>query len=211
MSLYQFYCRNLLLPHHFGHAPCRALNQKDLPLSGRLDYNQRAFPGRATFNYTRVHFVGGPMDRRHSRTAIACSIALALLTSAAGLFAAGKYQPPFGEWNRVSDAPMISPTKDLAGIFNPAVIKHNDEYFMLARAQNRAGTSFLAKATSKDGLHFVVGAPALIPEADYEKDGGVEDPRLVSINGTFYLTYTGYNKKDAQLCLATSKELQQWT
>jgi len=43
------------------------------------------------------------------------------------------------------------------------------------------------------------------PETDYEKDGGVEDPRLQKFGGTWYLTYTGYNKKDAQLCLATSR------
>jgi predicted GH43/DUF377 family glycosyl hydrolase len=45
---------------------------------------------------------------------------------------------------------------------------------------------------------------------DYEKDGGVEDPRLVRFGDTYYLTYTGYNKKDAQLCLATSKDLVHW-
>jgi predicted GH43/DUF377 family glycosyl hydrolase len=50
----------------------------------------------------------------------------------------------------------------------------------------------------------------LSPETDYEKDGGVEDPRLVKIGDTYYLTYTGYNKKDAQLCLATSPDLIHW-
>jgi predicted GH43/DUF377 family glycosyl hydrolase len=44
----------------------------------------------------------------------------------------------------------------------------------------------------------------------YEKDGGIEDPRLVQFGGTYYLTYTGYNKKDAQLCLATSMDLIHW-
>jgi predicted GH43/DUF377 family glycosyl hydrolase len=38
----------------------------------------------------------------------------------------------------------------------------------------------------------------------------VEDPRLVQFGDTYYLTYTGYNKKDAQLCLATSKDLIHW-
>jgi predicted GH43/DUF377 family glycosyl hydrolase len=32
----------------------------------------------------------------------------------------------------------------------------------------------------------------------------------VNIDGTYYLTYTGYNKKDAQLCLATSNDLVHW-
>jgi predicted GH43/DUF377 family glycosyl hydrolase len=52
--------------------------------------------------------------------------------------------------------------------------------------------------------------PVLSPEAPYEENGGVEDPRLVKIGKTFYLTYTGYNKKDAQLCLATSRNLMHW-
>ncbi len=48
------------------------------------------------------------------------------------------------------------------------------------------------------------------PETDYERDGGVEDPRLQKFGDTYYLTYTGYNKKDAQLCLATSLDLIHW-
>jgi predicted GH43/DUF377 family glycosyl hydrolase len=38
----------------------------------------------------------------------------------------------------------------------------------------------------------------------------VEDPRLQKFGDTYYLTYTGYNKKDAQLCLATSHDLIHW-
>jgi predicted GH43/DUF377 family glycosyl hydrolase len=134
----------------------------------------------------------------------------ALCLSAVVLLAAVNYQPPFGAWNRVSDQPILSPGADLAGIFNPAVVKRGNEYFMLTRSQDKKGTSFLQAATSKDGLHFVVIGDALRPETDYEKDGGVEDPRLALIDGTYYLTYTGYNKRDAQLCLATSRDLKTW-
>jgi beta-1,2-mannosidase len=82
---------------------------------------------------------------------------------------------------------------------------------MLYRAQDRNGTSRLGYATSSDGIRFIRRPePVLSPEAEYEKDGGVEDPRLIKIDDTYYLTYTGYNKKDAQLCLATSKDLVQW-
>jgi len=38
----------------------------------------------------------------------------------------------------------------------------------------------------------------------------VEDPRLVEIGGRYILTYTGYNKKDAQLCMAESTDLIHW-
>jgi predicted GH43/DUF377 family glycosyl hydrolase len=82
---------------------------------------------------------------------------------------------------------------------------------MLYRAQDKNGTSRLGYASSRDGIHFTRrGEPVLAPEAEYEKDGGVEDPRLVNIGGTYYLTYTGYNKREAQLCLATSRDLIHW-
>jgi len=82
---------------------------------------------------------------------------------------------------------------------------------MLYRAQDAAGTSRIGYAESTDGIHFTRRAePVLSPEADYEKDGGVEDPRLHRFGDTYYLTYTGYNKKDAQLCLATSQDLIHW-
>lgn len=82
---------------------------------------------------------------------------------------------------------------------------------MLYRAQDQSGTSRLGYATSRDGVHFTRRTqPVFVPEADYERHGGVEDPRLVKIGGLWYLTYTGYNKRDAQLCLATSRDLIHW-
>src|SRR5262249_19650087 len=121
---------------------------------------------------------------------------------------------PFGEIKRLSEAPILAPEGegfDSAGIFNPAVIKKDGQFVMLYRAQHKQGTSRLGYATSTDGIHFTRRPePALSPEAEYEKNGGGEDPRLVRIGGAYYLTYTGYNKKDGQLFLATSKELVRW-
>jgi beta-1,2-mannosidase len=121
---------------------------------------------------------------------------------------------PFGPWTRASETPILSPqgaTWESAGTFNPAVILFNGKFVMLYRAQEAAGTSRLGYAESTDGIHFKRRPePVLSPETEYEKDGGVEDPRLQVFNGTYYLTYTGYNKKDAQLCLATSHDLIHW-
>jgi predicted GH43/DUF377 family glycosyl hydrolase len=121
---------------------------------------------------------------------------------------------PFTGWHRVSSDPIISPQGDSwesAGTFNPSVVRYHGKFVMLYRAQDRNGTSRLGYAESMDGIHFTRHSqPVFSPEADYEKDGGVEDPRLVKFGGTYYLTYTGYNKKDAQLCLATSKDLVHW-
>jgi len=123
---------------------------------------------------------------------------------------------PFGTWQRASDKPIISPkgeTWESAGTFNPSVIRRKGKFVMLYRAQDANGTSRLgyAESTDGDGIHFERRAePVFAPEIDYEKDGGVEDPRVMQVGKTYYLTYTGYNKRDAQLCLATSSDLIRW-
>lgn len=122
-------------------------------------------------------------------------------------------------WSRRLNDPIVSPEGEgweSAGTFNPAVILERgklerDKFVMLYRAQDKAGTSRLGYAESSDGVHFHRRPqPVLSPETGYEKGGGVEDPRLVKFGDTYYLTYTGYNKRDAQLCLATSKDLVHW-
>jgi beta-1,2-mannosidase len=153
---------------------------------------------------------------------------LALLLFLASLFFAGQGGSfPFEQWHRVLNSPIISPrrsTWESAGTFNPAVMRvgvsavhstsldsSHTKIVMLYRAQDASGTSRLGYAESVDGIHFARRAePVLSPEAEYERGGGVEDPRLQKFGDTFYLTYTGYNKKDAQLCLATSQDLVHW-
>src|SRR5712664_4427005 len=142
------------------------------------------------------------------------ALTLLLLGVAGCVAAAAVEQWPFGSWQRASNAPILSPEGrewESAGTFNPAVVVHNGKFVMLYRAQDAAGTSRLGYAESTDGIHFTRRAePVLSPETEYEKDGGVEDPRLQRFGETYYLTYTGYNKKDAQLCLATSQDLIHW-
>jgi len=97
------------------------------------------------------------------------------------------------------------------GVFNAAAVKVNRKTVLLFRAQDDQHTSRIGYAEAKDGLHFTVREnPVLSPEAAYEKNGGVEDPRLLKVDGTYYLTYTGYDTHAAQLCLATSKDLIHW-
>ena len=116
------------------------------------------------------------------------------------------------EWS--SPTPVISPSGSgpaSAGTFNPAAIRHNGKTILLYREQDAFGTSRIGYASSNDGIHFERREqPVLVPETDYEKDGGVEDPRVQKIGDTYYMTYTGYNKHDAQLCMVTSKDLLHW-
>ena len=48
--------------------------------------------------------------------------------------------------------------------------------------------------------------PVLFPEQDYEKMG-VEDPRIVFLDGVYYLFYTVYDGKNALFAYATSTDL----
>ena len=156
--------------------------------------------------------------RRAARTATVSFLALIAFAAVAAV----SFTPPFGKWTRLSPDPIISPQGngfESAGTFNPSVVKKDGKFVMLYRAQDRKGTSALGYATSEDGIHFTRRPePVMISEAPYEKGGGVEDPRLQKIGDTYYLTYTGYNnvdgaaadKKDAQLCLATSADLVHW-
>ena len=141
-------------------------------------------------------------------------LAGSLLVISSCLLLAADLKLPFGNWRRASDTPILSPQGDgwqSAGTFNPAVVMDNGKIVMLYRAQDTHGTSRLGYAESADGIHFTRRPePVLSAETAYEKDGGVEDPRLVKFSDTFYLTYTGYNTKDAQLCLATSHDLIHW-
>jgi predicted GH43/DUF377 family glycosyl hydrolase len=90
-------------------------------------------------------------------------------------------------------------------------VRVGNKTILLYREQDTAGISRIGYASSTDGLHFTLrDQPVLQPETEYEKDGGVEDPRVLKIGGTYYMTYTGYNKHDAQLCMATSKDLIHW-
>jgi predicted GH43/DUF377 family glycosyl hydrolase len=140
---------------------------------------------------------------------------------ACGFVCSAAEELPFGPWKRVAHEPILSPRGtgwEANGTFNPAVVfvpsansRSGGKFAMLYRAQDSAGTSRLGYAESTDGIHFTRGAePVLSPETEFERDGGVEDPRLQKIGSPYYLTYTGYNKHDAQLCLATSTDLLHW-
>lgn len=115
---------------------------------------------------------------------------------------------------RLSDQPVLRPAAPPwmeAGAFNPAAIVREGKTVLLFRARDTQGTSRIGYAESADGLHFKIDPhPALEPAAPYEIGGGVEDPRVLRIGTIYYMTYTGYNRHDAQLCLATSTDLRHW-
>lgn len=108
-------------------------------------------------------------------------------------------------------APNPSNQWESTYVYNPTAIVLNQTIFLLYRAQDQAKTSSIGLAWSTDGYTFTrYDKPILYPTEPWEHQGGTEDPRLVRINGTFYLTYTAYDLNTPQLCLATSEDLLHW-
>ena len=119
-----------------------------------------------------------------------------------------------GSFSPWSGNPVLRPTGDgwqSENVYNPAAVVHEDRVVLVYRAHAADRVSRLGIAVSDDGLHFEAEPdPVLEPTEAYERQG-CEDPRLTSIDGTHYLTYTGFDGTSAQLCLATSTDLRSWT
>ena len=111
--------------------------------------------------------------------------------------------------------PILSPSRegfDSRNIYNPAVVKEKDRILMLYRAESEKDnlTGRIGLAISYDGINFFRHPePVIEPEYLWES-AGVEDPRVVKVGKTYYMTYTGYDGKTARLCLATSKNILTW-
>ncbi|SDT30597.1 glycoside hydrolase family 130 protein [Microlunatus soli] len=121
---------------------------------------------------------------------------------------------PLGPFTPYGENPIMRPRGDSwesSNLYNPAAIVEDGQVLLLYRAHAEDIVSHVGLARSDDGYHFErEDQPILSPEHDYESHG-CEDPRISKIDGTFYLTYTGYDGTTAQLCLATSTDLHSWT
>ena len=121
---------------------------------------------------------------------------------------------PLGPCRPHADNPIRRPQRDgweSASVYNPAALVKDDKVVLLYRAHADDIVSHVGLATSDDGINFERHPePVLSPTEPYEQFGA-EDPRVTEIDGTYYLTYTGWDHKNAQLCLATSTDLFIWT
>jgi predicted GH43/DUF377 family glycosyl hydrolase len=95
------------------------------------------------------------------------------------------------------------------GVLNPAAIKEGDTTHLFYRAVKKGNYSSIGHCTIEEHINVKNRdvKPVLIPEFDYEAQG-VEDPRIVKIDGLYYLTYTAYDGINALGALATSKDLK---
>lgn len=82
----------------------------------------------------------------------------------------------------------------MAATFNPGVIRDEDGRFYLyerTAGQLRPFHCYIGLLDSDDGIHFTqVGTqPVFTPEMAGSSYGSVQDPRVVKIDGAYYMTY----------------------
>lgn len=124
-------------------------------------------------------------------------------------------QFPFKNLQKSGSNPILTPEPastnfESNGTFNPAVVLNGDKFMMLYRAQDRHAVSTVGLAESTDGIHFKKRPEPVIVPTDPSEKNGVEDPRVVNIDGTFYVTYTAWDGDHTPSCLASSKDLIHW-
>ena len=80
-------------------------------------------------------------------------------------------------------------------VFNPGVVYHNGLFHMFYRAQGLDWVSRIGYAVSEDGVRWNRLRQPVLEPIDGTDSRGVEDPRVVEIDGLFYMTFTAYGRE----------------
>ncbi len=104
---------------------------------------------------------------------------------------------------RISQNPILLPDPaspwESANVFNPGVVHHNGLFHMFYRAQGQDWISRIGYAVSTDGIHWNrLRQPVLSPSGHPLERRGVEDPRVLELDGAFYMCYTAYGYTQAE-------------
>jgi predicted GH43/DUF377 family glycosyl hydrolase len=125
---------------------------------------------------------------------------------------------------RLSTRPILTPQREnpweAGAVFNCAAILHAGQVHLIYRAtditSNGSGGRYinsLGYAVSSDGVSFErLDHPIMTNDVEQELRGP-EDPRIVRMDDTFYMTYTGYGGRfdgDYRISLASSRNLTMW-
>jgi predicted GH43/DUF377 family glycosyl hydrolase len=112
---------------------------------------------------------------------------------------------PARTFARAPHNPILKPTGDTfesRDVLNAAAIDLNGSVYLLYRAMDNANTSTIGLAVSKNGttIDERLPRPIYVPRVPFESkrgsptgNSGCEDPRIVRIDNTLYMTYTAYD------------------
>jgi len=102
---------------------------------------------------------------------------------------------------KYKDNPILQPLRENSwesgAVFNPGSLYKNGKVHLLYRAvgEYKNYISCIGYATSLDGFNFTRESvcPVLEPQAEYN-EWGIEDPRIVELEGKVYITYVSFSK-----------------
>jgi len=98
---------------------------------------------------------------------------------------------------------------EIEGVLNPAILQEGSNIHVFYRAVANGNRSTIGYCRLSDPLTIAerYDYPVIVPEHNNEKHG-VEDPRIVKIDNSYYLSYCGYDGVSALGCVATSNDLK---
>lgn len=109
---------------------------------------------------------------------------------------------------------ILSPTAnefENNGVFNPGVFQEGNTLHVLYRAVQNGNISSIGYAKLEGPLKVIERMELPLIERDYDYESqGVEDPRIIKIDDTYYVTYTAFDGVNAMGALATSKDLKKF-
>ncbi|HOV23621.1 MAG TPA: glycosidase [Candidatus Marinimicrobia bacterium] len=125
---------------------------------------------------------------------------------------------------RISQEPILKPEPkhswEQAAVFNAGAVYEKGLYHMIYRATNIGGherygdyLNNFGYAVSKDLFNWHRLSEPIMKNNVAQELRGPEDPRIVKIGDTFYMTYVGFANRfpgDYRICLATSEDLVHW-
>ena len=95
-------------------------------------------------------------------------------------------------------------------VLNPTCVERDGKIHMFYRAVSENWVSSVGYCQIEDGkVTYRAKKPVVFPEHDYEIKG-IEDPRIVEMDGTYYMFYVAYDGKNARIAYAVSTDLVGW-
>ncbi len=166
-------------------------------------YEQYGIAGRIVFPSGALLEKKNRLDIYYGAADTVCAKASVLLDD---LLAAMTDTSRRSFFTRSAQNPILSPNPTNAwesrATFNPGVLQTGKTINLLYRAMSEVNTSVFGLATTEDGETITerLPDPIYVPRADFEMkkgsqtgNSGCEDPRIVKIGDTLYLTYTAYD------------------
>ncbi|GAF03670.1 glycoside hydrolase family 130 protein [Saccharicrinis fermentans] len=101
----------------------------------------------------------------------------------------------------------------VATVHNAGVVKYQGKYMMIFRSHLFNGRSIIGLAESEDGFHFKARAKPFMVPSDQEpfkayEEYGVEDPRVIFMEGEYLITYSAYSRHGVRVGLAKTTDFE---